>query len=29
MTNTNPTQDQVNKALWGACDTFRGAFDSS
>ncbi len=29
MTNTNPTQDQINKALWGACDTFRGAFDSS
>lgn len=29
MTNTNSTQDQINKALWGACDTFRGAFDSS
>lgn len=29
MTNTNPTQEQINKALWGACDTFRGAFDSS
>ncbi|WP_027392981.1 type I restriction-modification system subunit M [Aquimarina latercula] len=24
-----PTQDQINIALWNACDTFRGAFDSS
>lgn len=24
-----PTQDQINAALWNACDTFRGAFDSS
>jgi type I restriction enzyme M protein len=24
-----PTQDQINTALWNACDTFRGAFDSS
>ncbi|PIQ47928.1 MAG: type I restriction-modification system subunit M [Cytophagales bacterium CG12_big_fil_rev_8_21_14_0_65_40_12] len=24
-----PTQDQINSALWSACDTFRGAFDSS
>jgi len=24
-----PTQDQINSALWNACDTFRGAFDSS
>ncbi len=24
-----PTQDQINKTLWEACDTFRGAFDSS
>lgn len=24
-----PTQDQINNALWNACDTFRGAFDSS
>ncbi len=23
------TQDQINKTLWAACDTFRGAFDSS
>ncbi|TXD50500.1 MULTISPECIES: type I restriction-modification system subunit M [unclassified Polaribacter] len=30
MTNTvKPTQDQINSALWNACDTFRGAFDSS
>jgi type I restriction enzyme M protein len=29
MTNTRPTQDQINKSLWSACDTFRGAFDSS
>ena len=24
-----PTQSQINTALWNACDTFRGAFDSS
>ncbi|MDO6516572.1 type I restriction-modification system subunit M [Zobellia uliginosa] len=24
-----PTQQQINNALWSACDTFRGAFDSS
>ena len=24
-----PTQNQINSALWNACDTFRGAFDSS
>lgn len=30
MENKNiPTQDDINKALWAACDTFRGAFDSS
>lgn len=30
MTETKrPTQDEINAALWGACDTFRGAFDSS
>lgn len=30
MTSQNrPTQDQINNALWKACDTFRGAFDSS
>jgi type I restriction enzyme M protein len=30
MINTvKPTQDQINSALWNACDTFRGAFDSS
>lgn len=27
--NIKPTQDQINTALWNACDTFRGAFDSS
>jgi len=26
---TRPTQDQINNTLWAACDTFRGAFDSS
>src|SRR5690606_7921363 len=29
MTNKKPSQDQINAALWNACDTFRGAFDSS
>lgn len=29
MTNKRPSQDQINTALWNACDTFRGAFDSS
>ena len=30
MSNTiKPTQNQINTALWNACDTFRGAFDSS
>lgn len=29
MIHTRPTQDQINNALWNACDTFRGAFDSS
>ena len=27
--NQRPTQDQINSTLWAACDTFRGAFDSS
>lgn len=27
--SNRPTQDQINSALWAACDTFRGAFDSS
>jgi len=27
--NSKPSQDQINAALWNACDTFRGAFDSS
>lgn len=27
--NNRPTQDQINSTLWAACDTFRGAFDSS
>ncbi|MDR9443141.1 MAG: type I restriction-modification system subunit M, partial [Schleiferiaceae bacterium] len=31
MSNTpqRPSQDEINKTLWAACDTFRGAFDSS
>jgi len=29
MEKTRPTQDQINSTLWAACDTFRGAFDSS
>lgn len=29
MKTKRPTQDQINSALWNACDTFRGAFDSS
>ncbi len=28
-TQNKPTQDQINNSLWAACDTFRGAFDSS
>ncbi len=28
-TNNRPTQEQINNSLWSACDTFRGAFDSS
>ncbi|MEQ8906407.1 type I restriction-modification system subunit M [Ekhidna sp.] len=28
-TNNRITQDQINNTLWAACDTFRGAFDSS
>jgi len=28
-TKIKPTQNQINSALWNACDTFRGAFDSS
>ena len=28
-TKIKPTQNQINTALWNACDTFRGAFDSS
>lgn len=27
--SNRPTQDQINSTLWSACDTFRGAFDSS
>ena len=26
---TRVNQDQINNTLWAACDTFRGAFDSS
>lgn len=29
MEKQRPTQDQINNTLWAACDTFRGAFDSS
>jgi type I restriction enzyme M protein len=28
-TKSRVTQDQINNTLWAACDTFRGAFDSS
>ena len=28
-TQIKPSQNQINNALWNACDTFRGAFDSS
>jgi type I restriction enzyme M protein len=28
-TKVKPTQDQINKSLWAACDTFRGTLDSS
>lgn len=29
MEKKRPTQEQINSTLWAACDTFRGAFDSS
>ena len=29
MSNNPIDQNDINKALWAACDTFRGAFDSS
>lgn len=29
MNNNQERQDLINKTLWSACDTFRGAFDSS
>lgn len=29
MANKKPTQEQINKSLWDACDTFRGSMDSS
>ncbi len=29
MEKVRPNQDQINNTLWAACDTFRGAFDSS
>ncbi len=29
MYNNKPTQEQINKSLWAACDTFRGTLDSS
>jgi type I restriction enzyme M protein len=28
-TKTKPTQEEINKSLWAACDTFRGTLDSS
>ncbi|XOV66348.1 MAG: type I restriction-modification system subunit M [Fluviicola sp.] len=28
-TKIKPTQEQINKSLWAACDTFRGTLDSS
>lgn len=28
-TAVKPTQEQINKTLWAACDTFRGTLDSS
>jgi len=27
--NTHVNQDQVNKAVWGACDTFRGTVSAN
>lgn len=27
--NTNVNQDEINKSVWGACDTFRGTVDPS
>ncbi|KPZ68950.1 MULTISPECIES: type I restriction-modification system subunit M [Pseudoalteromonas] len=29
MTNTQINQDEINKAVWAACDTFRGTVDPS
>ena len=29
MTTQRPTQEMINKTLWGACDSFRGSMDSS
>lgn len=29
MNNIKPSQEQINKSLWAACDTFRGTLDSS
>lgn len=29
MSNLNVSQDQINKAVWRACDTFRGTVDPS
>lgn len=29
MTNTQINQDEINKAVWNACDTFRGTVDPS
>src|SRR5579859_8150538 len=28
-TKTRPAQEQINSTLWSACNTLRGAFDSS
>jgi type I restriction enzyme M protein len=29
MNNTAITQDDINAAVWNACDTFRGTVDTS
>lgn len=29
MTDTNVNQDDINKSVWAACDTFRGTIDAS
>ena len=29
MSDTNVSQDKINRAVWRACDTFRGTVDPS